>query len=55
MNLKHAQDNFTDGMDVNPDGVADTWPQASFAKIRGMKVRRSKTDLLRQANVVREL
>ncbi|MCQ1569147.1 hypothetical protein NFO65_00145 [Neorhizobium galegae] len=55
VNLKYTQDDFTDGMDVNPDAVADAWPQASFAMIREMKVRSTKTHMPRQAMVVREL
>ena len=55
VNLKHASDNFQDGVSVNPDSVVATWPHDTIDKVRDISVTSTASGRRRQAFVVKEL
>lgn len=54
VNKTASQDNFQEGMPLDPDAVAATWPKASFMVQREISVRSTKTNRLRAAVVVKK-
>lgn len=53
ISLTSAQDNFKDGMGVDPDHVATTWPRGGFTTVSEITVRSTKTNRDRAAIVGR--
>ncbi|TDW68998.1 hypothetical protein EDF57_101892 [Novosphingobium sp. PhB55] len=51
VSIKCDRDDFADGMDVDPDAVATTWPKGGFTNVRDMNVRSTATHRSRAAIV----